>query len=177
MHRLTLAFLAGMLLLLPVLLGGSPPGLRPGPYILEDSRFEEGCYDPCMCPIMSRDDVEGGFTLAPIETTDGFMSFAVNDVVWIVGDSEKIVFRGSGTYRISLGVESWHEMTLDLSRNNEPAEQFTSGLVLAGHAFEGIDIAVSKNGFYCYDTGLMIRARHSEHPISWGGIKSLFVTN
>ncbi|HYS79038.1 MAG TPA: hypothetical protein VEO94_09375, partial [Candidatus Dormibacteraeota bacterium] len=50
---------------IPVRAQTAAPSIFPISYVLSpDTRYEEGCFGPCMCPIMFSDGVKGGFTLS-----------------------------------------------------------------------------------------------------------------
>lgn len=174
MTRSAVSLAIGTLLLLLPRHALSEPDLKAGTYILDGARFEQGCYDPCECPILQRDDLEGSLVLGRPEVVDAFLVFPVTDVSWRVKDPNGFTVHGSGTYRIGLGITTQHEMVLDLAIDDGPAERYSSGLVATSQAFTSIDIAVARNGFYCYDTAFFIKAVPSDRPASWGLIKTLF---
>jgi hypothetical protein len=174
MTRLAVSLAFGTVFLLLPRLALSDSDLKAGTYILDGARFEQGCYDPCECPILVRDDLEGSLVLGPPDIVDGFLDFPVTDVSWRVKGLNGFTVHGAGTYRVSLGLNTQHEMVLDLAIDDGPAERYSSGLVLTAKGFSKIDIAVAKNGFYCYDTAFYIVAAPSERPMSWGVLKTLF---
>lgn len=177
MTRFAVALALGIPLLLAPPPALSAPDLQPGTFILDGARYVEGCFEPCMCPIFTREDLEGSLVLGHPTVADGFQSFSVTDVSWRVPDPNGFTVHGSGTYRIGLGPVPQHEMVLDLAIDDGPAERYSSGLVVAGKGFSIIDIAVARNGFYCYDTAFYIVTAPSDRPTSWGVIKSLFAGN
>jgi hypothetical protein len=144
-----------------------------GIYVLEKgSSVEEGCFDPCLCPILLLDDLRGLFVLAPLprDPASPFRSFAVRWVRWgfrPFREPTRVV--GNGTYEITgdrfdAGGELplAHRLTLDLEVGDEPVQTYDSGLVPGGsdaERFPPIEIAISRNGMYCYDRVFSIRAK------------------
>ena len=57
-----------------------------------------------------------------------------------------------------------HQMELDLSIDGGPLTPFDSGMVNGGNEFPAINIALAKNGFYCYDIVLDIASRPCRKP-------------
>lgn len=172
------------------------PEKRPHAYRLtSESFYEEGCYDPCMCPILHGDDLNGRFVLVPRGVEDGFLVHSVSNISLKVSGRNRATATGSGTYRISLDRPQLQRMELDLTLDGGEPQRFDSGLVAVEHPFPGIDITVSMNGMYCWDTVFSIRStpgRSMEtrvrdqiprvsgtpapdiQPTTWGRIKSLY---
>ena len=126
----------------------------------KDSSFQEGCFDPCMCPVRIFEPLEGRFSLEPAGSDWLFRSFRVVDVEWRAGSgSGARRIRGSGTYRVGGEFAVQHQMTLDLQIDGGPVERFDSGLVLGGGNFPRIDITMSLHGVFCYDKVIELRAR------------------
>src|SRR2546428_7477691 len=94
------------LLLLGVVAVSTPASAQSGTVyrLNEDSTFQQGCFPPCLCPIMIAEPVKGTFVLTPTGFDGLFDTYAVTDVNWLVsiGGPDTIV-TGSGTYKI--GVE------------------------------------------------------------------------
>lgn len=128
------------------------------------STFQRGCYEPCLCPLEEEVSIHGTFRLTRSSADPLFTRYAVTDVHWTAPDSaQELVITGSGTYRVGGEVAVVHQLELDLSVNGEPVQHFDSGLVPGGAEFPKIDIVISINGMYCYDTVIHVVAR----PI-WG---------
>jgi hypothetical protein len=64
-----------------------------------ESAYEEGCFAPCLCPVMMRSGVSGTFVAVLLEPDGSYRVFAIQQVRWSVPDPRLLV-RGSGTYRI-----------------------------------------------------------------------------
>ncbi|MCI0365053.1 MAG: hypothetical protein L0Y44_03140 [Phycisphaerales bacterium] len=137
-------------------------------YRLQDpSLYQKGCFDPCDCPIMVEVPVRGTFGLTLVEEGPPFDTYEVSQVNWTValdgqpdptGDNERHI-TGSGKYTIGGEFAALHRLELDLSTDGGPSEHFDSGWVVGGTEFPAIVIAISINGFYCYDTGIWITAK------------------
>src|SRR5262245_46430256 len=112
-----------------------------------ESRYEEGCFAPCMCPIFLRDVVKGGFTLDFVGFQSPFIVYDVRDVDFTVAGLGKR-FTGSGRYSIGWRGVALQQLQLDLSENGGPPAKFDSGLVPVTAPFPSIDIAISQHGFY-----------------------------
>jgi len=126
----------------------------------KDSSYQEGCFDPCMCPIRLYEPLEGRFVLEPAGSDWLFRSFDVRNVEWRAGQGlGALHIRGSGTYRFGGEFAAQHQMTLDLQVGDGPLEHFDSGLVLGGTSFPRIDIQLSLHGVFCYDKVLDLHAR------------------
>ncbi len=135
---------------------GSSP--FPIPFILlPDSRYEEGCFGPCMCPIFLADGVKGGFTLSFSGFQPPFIVYDVQDINWSVPVLGK-TFTGTGRYMIGWKGTAQQQLQADLSENGAPPVRFDSGLVPVTSPLPLIDIALSMNGFFCYDKGFFLKA-------------------
>ena len=130
----------------------------PIPYVLlPDSRYEEGCFAPCMCPILLADGTKGGFTLSFSGFQPPFIVYDVLDITWSVPVLGK-TFTGSGRYMIGWKGTAQQQLQAALSENGAPPEKFDSGLVPVTAPFPFIDIAISIHGFYCYDKAFYLKA-------------------
>jgi hypothetical protein len=122
-----------------------------------ESAFEEGCFDPCLCPIQFHDDLLGTMRLAPAPSEPGFTVFNVRDVNWLVPGLDYWV-TGSGTYRIG-GQPLMHRLELDLLVADREVQHYDSGWQLAGAATGEIAITISMNNLVCRDTVFRLVAR------------------
>jgi len=130
----------------------------PFPYLLgPESRYEEGCFAPCLCPIFLTDKAKGSFTLTFSGFEAPFIVYDVKDIEWSIPGLNK-TFTGSGRYLIGWRGNAQQQLQVDLSENGGPVERFDSGLVPVTVPFPRIDVAVSMHGFYCYDKGFYIKA-------------------
>ena len=154
---LTLAFVVAASVL-PARAQSAAPSFFPIQYVLSpDSRYEEGCFAPCECPIFFGDGVKGGFTLSFSGFQPPFIVYDVQDIDWSVPALSKR-FTGSGRYMIGWKGTAQQQLQVDLSENGAPPVRFDSGLVPVTVPFPLIDIAISEHGFYCYDKGFFLKA-------------------
>jgi hypothetical protein len=114
-----------------------------------------------MCPIQMTQPLEGSFAL--IERTSGppglFREFDIRAVRWSVErGTERIPITGSGRYRVGGEVAVTQQLELDLQIAGGPVQHFDSGLAPGGGDFPAIDVRVSVNGEFCYDTVLDVVA-------------------
>lgn len=134
---------------------------KPDFYTLrKDSGYESGCFAPCMCPIMIRGPVRGGFRLSFIGSDGLFDDYLVEHVEWVVRQpSGELHVSGSGSYRIGGQFARQHQLSLDLQVGEDPVQHFDSGLVVPTTDFPAIDARISINGEYCHDTVFEVHAR------------------
>jgi hypothetical protein len=150
-------------------------GLGPVLYLLgKDSSYQRGCFAPCMCPVMEQGTVRGSFVLRPTGTDPLFNHYDVTGVNWRVKTaSSELRVMGSGTYRIGGQFAVQHQLVLDLSIDGAVPQHFDSGLVAHGGEFPVMNIPVSLNGMYCFDSAFFVRAhpaldvRASAQDLSW----------
>ena len=140
------------------------PATEIRPYrLLSESTFQRGCFGPCLCPLFEKEPIRGTFALVPLQRNPLFTEFAVVDVNWLVMTSTdasrtEIPVRGYGTYRFGGEVAAEQQLSLDLTVGDEPLTHFDSGLVPGGQGFPRIDVLISINGVYCYDTLIDVHA-------------------
>lgn len=133
-------------------------------YVLQPpATFQQGCFAPCMCPVMETDGLFGSFQLQLLSVGDVYDFYAVNDVHWLaLGPSVSHAIAGSGTYKVS-AIAGQNEMDLDLAVDQNVTQHFSSGTVATQAPFPEIDVTISINGIYCHDTVMRVRAR----PMPW----------
>jgi hypothetical protein len=140
--------------------------------------YEQGCFPPCLCPVVFNETVKGTLVLTPAGVDPLFTNYTVTGINWMVtlGGTDTFV-TGSGTYRIGGEFALQQELTLDLKVGDNKVERFTSGLVTGPAPFPAIAITISMNNQTCYDTVFRIQAspvpRDQVVPYSLGG-KSTF---
>src|SRR6266702_4325868 len=91
------------LLLLGVVTASTPASAQTGTLyrLNKDSTFQQGCFPPCLCPIMIAVPVKGTFVLTPTGFDGLFDTYAVTDVNWLVSTGgSNTTATGSGTYKI-----------------------------------------------------------------------------
>jgi len=123
-----------------------------------ESTYQEGCFDPCMCPVMLRGPVTGTFVTTPLPEEGTFRVFAVEGVRWFVPSPQPLLVRGSGIYRID-ATGSQQRLELDLMVGDDPVEHYDSGLVPVQAKFPDIAVAISVHGMFCWDTVFDLGAR------------------
>ena len=136
--------------------GTNPP--FPIPYVLApDSRYEEGCFAPCLCPILLQDGVKGDFTLDFVGFQPPFILYDVRDIKWVVPNLGH-TFTGSGRYTIGWKGTAQQQLKVALSEDGAAPVTFDSGLVPVTAPFPFIDVATSMNGFFCNDKAFYLKA-------------------
>jgi hypothetical protein len=128
--------------------------------LTEKASYQEGCFPPCMCPIMMATGIRGTFVMDPDTANNGVKTHDVLYVNWIVtlGDAE-FEITGSGIYRINIDTQPWvHALDLALSVDGGETQQFSSGFVPLTANDGSIDIPISINDQYCYDTVIVVNA-------------------
>lgn len=144
------------------LAGAQTDDTKPVIYRVEKgSTYQQGCFPPCLCPILDAAPVRGTFTLTFAGFDGLFTTYKVTDVNWTasLGDPE-LRITGSGTYTIGGEFAVQQRLELDLKVGDQPVQHFDSGLVTGGTVpFPGIDLRVSLHGEYCVDTVIEVNAR------------------
>jgi hypothetical protein len=130
-----------------------------------DSSFQEGCFDPCLCPILNQQPVVGTLKLVYAGQINGIHTYSVQDVNWRVESSSGLAplrVTGSGVYRIGSPnpiTVLQHRMELELEVGDDPAQRYDSGWVnFTQNTPNGIDITVSLHGMFCWDRVFVIDA-------------------
>ncbi len=134
------------------------------------STYQEGCWDPCDCPIIEPQPLRGSFALVELADHGTVIEYGVVNADWRVlsaFEPPSSRFDGFGRYTRISGVAGWiHRMELELSVDGEALTHFDSGLVNGSNAFPSIEILLSMNGLYCYDIALDIDARPCRLPVA-----------
>jgi len=134
------------------------------PYrLLSESTFQRGCFDPCLCPVGETRPIRGTFALVPLQQNPLFTELAVVNVDWLatplsIGSGTEIPVRGFGIYRYGGEVAAEQQLALDLTVGQEPLTHYDSGVVAGGQNFPRIDVLISINGAYCFDTLIDVHA-------------------
>ncbi len=152
--------LAGVLMAVGIVL----PGIASGDAIYrltQASSFQEGCFDPCLCPLTEPTPVPGTFRLRSTGSVGGFERYAVEDVHWKVpGRDPELRVSGSGSYTVgspdATAVRK-HRLELDLRLGESPVEHFDSGWVI-GPSLPHIQIQISIHGLFCLDRVFVVAA-------------------
>jgi len=136
------------------------------PYVLVNSQFLEGCYDPCDCLLLQR-GLFGTMNMVSLDgsNTSPHRSWAVTDVQWLIGpgaNSPAIVgprsrVTGYGIYTRGPSGNTQapsHRMIADLFVAQNTPERYDSGNVPAPPQTTPatvVDIAIANNGFECFN--------------------------
>jgi len=130
------------------------------------SLYEDGCFAPCMCPVLIRDDLRGKFSLVPAGSQDGYDVYLVNNVQWMVtlSNGSTTMIRGSGTYLSSMTYKL-QRLEMDLIVGDQSVEHYDSGLVQVRVPLPELSIVISKNGMYCRDTVFTLDAAPASNDV------------
>ena len=143
--------------------------------LVERSAYEEGCFDPCMCPIMFNETLRGTFAVEPLAGEVGAAGLRISEVHWnFVQGTDVVAVTGSGLYTRE---PLQHRLELDLQLGDQPPQRFDSGLVALSGEFPTLSIAVAVNGFFCYDRAFVIEAEPNAvglQTATWGALKSTY---
>lgn len=155
-RTIALSVAATLLFLLAAAAGAQSTSLAVAYRLGTGSKFQTGCFPPCLCPSLPPTGFpKGTFRLVFTGTDPQFNNYAVQDVNWFVDLSGTMTrITGSGKYRITnTPIPPAHQLELDLTIGGNQPQHFDSGLVPVGGAgFPTIQIKVSINGGQCQDT-------------------------
>jgi len=154
-----IALVVAILAASPLLAQSYAPGARL--YRLErQSTFQQGCFAPCMCPLMQTAPLSGTFRLALASVGDVFDFYEVSRVAWKaqLSNADAIPVEGSGYYKVST-IAGLQQMWVDLAVGQDPPVRFDSGEVGIPERFPRIDLTISIHGGYCHDTVMDLHAR------------------
>ena len=135
-----------------------------------DSSFLQGCFGPCMCPVMITEPVRGTFFLTPAGFDGVFYNFAVTDVKWSFTNNAwttnagTTTVTGSGAYKSGGNGAMQQQLSLFLQLDGGRVEHFDSGLVTNSTAFPDIEVSISTNKQYCFDTVFNVIASPAAMP-------------
>jgi len=124
-----------------------------------DSRFETGCFGPCLCPVLFQ-ALRGTFELKHVGFDGLFENYTVSSVQWSLPEATTpVAIRGKGTYKVGGEVAVQQQLILDLTVGANAPQHFDSGLVSGQNGFPKILIDVSLHrGQACIDTVLHVQA-------------------
>jgi hypothetical protein len=133
-------------------------GARPDPDHWIDvldpaTTYHIGCYPPCLCPVLIASGASGTFLLTLVARGPLFDMYSVTNVNWTVhlgGRDGHLT--GDGTFQFGGELANLQSLELDLSTDGGPIEHFHSGLVGAHVRPPQIDVVISINDMYCFDT-------------------------
>jgi hypothetical protein len=123
------------------------------------STFQEGCFDPCLCPLMNEAPILGTFALSPQSITGFIDTYTVSQVNWhVMLGQDAIRITGSGTYEIGGEFALMSRLQLDLEVGDEDVAHFDSGWIVGPANLDNVDLTISINGIFCYDTVIQVDA-------------------
>ena len=126
----------------------------------KDALFQKGCFGPCACPVLISDQLRGTFALTHLGFDGLFDNYAVTNVNWVVNQNgTKLPIRGSGTYKVGGEFAIQQQLSLDLTVGSDPVQHFDSGVVTGPSDFPRINLTISINGVFCFDTVIDVRSR------------------
>lgn len=155
--RTSLLAAVGSLSICPTLGAAEPdPWNRAGLWRLDPaSRFEQGCFDPCLCPVHFFDDARGSFALSLVGIGDVFDFY---DVVTMNLTTVQLhwSFAGSGEFRFSQ-VANLESLSVDLAQPGFPPQHFNGESAVPGNP-DTMILTITVNNRVCYDTVFSIVA-------------------
>jgi hypothetical protein len=125
------------------------------PYRLgSQSRYLEGCFPPCLCPLRYAGPLSGSFTLRLLARGEDYTSYSVGDVDWSLPPAAGLpqAIAGSGDYIVGTADDPTQEMTLSLSLDGGASARYASGSAPVDAVFPALHVSVSGHGMRCYDT-------------------------
>jgi len=155
--------LSFLLLALPLSMASAQQAEFPTvPYaLLENSTYQQGCFEPCDCPILEEQLLEGTFDLVFYPFEGPLWTAAVEQIDWKVPTLQESI-SGSGTY---IRAGDLQRLQVDLAIDDEPATSFDSGWVEGGDVYPEIDVTITMNQFFCYDVVMRVHAAPALAPI------------
>lgn len=126
-----------------------------------DASYQQGCFDPCDCPLGEPVVTRGAFVLGPPIPGNVVDFHRVTQIFWTVGDPLDTLhtLTGTGTYRLTnYGPPQSHSLDLTLSVDGGEPQHFFSDFVPADNGAESLQIPVSLNGVFCKDTVIRVNA-------------------
>ena len=127
----------------------------------DDATFQEGCFDPCLCPLLATAPVRGTMVLGRPVTGDVVDFREISEINWFVGIPGETRHRitGTGNYRVTnYSAERLHALELELSIDGGETQFFFSDFVPLDVNDGSFDITVSMNGLFCYDIAIRVDA-------------------
>lgn len=133
------------------------------------TRFTEGCFPPCRCPLASTEGMTGTFRLVPLDFDGLFWHHEISAIDWEIPTKPPRRVTGKGHYSIGGEFALVHQLRVDLVVGEDPLRSFDSGLVPGGSDFPGgLEITISRNKMECLDTVFDLVARRRAGGFSRG---------
>jgi hypothetical protein len=133
-------------------------------YQLVDTTYQEGCFPPCLCPILNPVGVAGTFDLVLLEKDNFTTRYGITNVDWkIKGQlfgSRGAEVTGTGDYSVfnSLAALPSHEILLCLDFNGVELAPFSGGPEFFPNT-KAIEIVASQSGMVCFDRVFDLHAK------------------
>jgi hypothetical protein len=133
------------------------------PYRLWNASYLEGCWPPCLCPLLQLPSA-GRFDLIDLgpASDPAKQHYALVNIDWRTRSAPANAnsrFRGFGLYSLD-ATTAQHRLICDLTDATGVEQRFDSGHVPGGVGVPAsIDIDIAQNGFYCYDRVFQLSAR------------------
>jgi hypothetical protein len=141
------------------------PASQIQPYTLTDgSLFVRGCFNPCDCLPGQDQPLTGTFSLLPLSDDGLFARYGMVDAQWEVHGSSWATppdarITGAGSYTVGGEFAVQQQMEAELQVADESPTPFDSGRVVGGGGFpDQIDVEISENGKFCFDTAMHVLA-------------------
>jgi hypothetical protein len=148
------------------LLTGRLPGEEPpaGRYRLEAaSSALVGCLDLCDCAIHEIPDLDGAFTIEPVEAGATFTRYRVDGIEWVIGTEKPLVARGAGEFEVRLeGAGEVESFDLELTIAGEAPQRFRSEPRVRDEGRDEIVASVRPAELVCAGQVFQLRARRIE---------------
>lgn len=152
-----------------------------GYQLTEDAGFQEGCFDPCQCPLLDTRPLEGGFALLETTSEGNARHFEVIEVAWVIPRYDGTTWNvsGAGHYWFD-PMAGTEQMVLDLRIADRDVEHFDSRILEKAVEWPYLELAVTVNDFFCHDIVFTIHAVPTtaipvEDGPSWGTMKRAFL--
>lgn len=158
-RRLPLCIGAALCCSIPVVAAAEPePWNRAGLWRLTaDAAFEEGCFEPCTCPVHYSDDLRGSFVLTLIGIGDVTDFYSINQLVLTLPQLQR-VYAGEGQFRFSIWT---HQESISAEIGNvltgAPPQHFEGSATVPADP-DTMDITITRNNRVCHDTVFRIAA-------------------
>jgi hypothetical protein len=121
------------------------------------SGYQDGCFDPCACPVQLQGSLIGAFKMTPAPPDPLYRNFQIRDLNLFVPEYGTWV-TGTGTYKVGGEFALMQELSLDLKVADRDVQHYDSGLVQGGGDFPALDLTVSMNNMVCHDTVFHVAA-------------------
>jgi hypothetical protein len=137
------------------------------------SHFQQGCFDPCDCPLEMPRSMTGTFLLVPIfegGTYDVYTVVCADfRVPGLQNSGGAMHMKGFGRYTLIQGFAGpMQAMDLKLSFDGGPLESFDAELENIEPIQAGISVVIDMNGQECFDKVLSIDALPMPRPRASG---------